>query len=223
VRDESIAFCGDGSEYSDSLEAGFRAMGLNITAFERSDDLGRILDDTFIAVLIVSPHTHQARATRGVMDKAGGWASRIPLMAAIRDVDLLAETETLKYFDDLVVRPGTPEEVIFRVRILGVRRGKEGNAMAFGDLVINVDAHQVVLGGKPVDLTYKEYELLKMLAATPGRAYTREELLKSIWGYDYFGGTRTVDVHVRRLRAKIETSRQYIETVHGVGYRFTGV
>jgi len=157
-----------------------------------------------------------------VMDKAGGWASRIPLMAAIRDVDLLAETETLKYFDDLVVRPGTPEEVIFRVRILGVRRGKEGNAMAFGDLVINVDAHQVMLGGKPVDLTYKEYELLKMLAATPGRAYTREELLKSIWGYDYFGGTRTVDVHVRRLRAKIETSRQYIETVHGVGYRFTG-
>jgi len=63
--------------------------------------------------------------------------------------------------------------------------------------------------------------LLKTIAATPGRAYTREELLRNIWGYDYFGGTRTVDVHVRRLRAKIEQDRTYIETVHGVGYRFT--
>ena len=143
-------------------------------------------------------------------------------MAALRDAGLLSEIETLKYFDDFVVSPGTALEVVSRVRIMGIRRGREGNVMAFDDLVINMDAHQVVLAGKPLDLTYKEYELLKMLAATPGRAYTREELLKSIWGYDYFGGTRTVDVHVRRLRAKIETSRQYIETVHGVGYRFTG-
>jgi DNA-binding response OmpR family regulator len=83
-----------------------------------------------------------------------------------------------------------------------------------------MDEHRVLVGGKPVDFTYKEFELLKMMAATPGRAYSRDELLQGIWGYDYFGGTRTVDVHVRRLRAKIESTRAYIETVHGVGYRF---
>jgi DNA-binding response OmpR family regulator len=78
----------------------------------------------------------------------------------------------------------------------------------------------VLLSRKPVDLTYKEFELLKTFASTPGRVYTREELLRNIWGYDYFGGTRTVDVHVRRVRSKIEHNRSYIETVHGVGYRF---
>jgi len=86
-----------------------------------------------------------------------------------------------------------------------------------------MDAHQVYLGGKPVDFTYKEFELLKMIAATPGRAYSREELLRSVWGYDYFGGTRTVDVHIRRIRAKIEGARTYVETVHGFGYRFVSV
>ena len=222
MNDESIAFCGDGSDYSASLEEGLGDLGLTVLGFEKSDDLETVLDDSFAAVLIVSPHVHQARAARNAMQKVGGWASRIPLMAALRDAGLLSEIETLKYFDDFVVSPGTALEVVSRVRIMGIRRGREGNVMAFDDLVINMDAHQVVLAGKPLDLTYKEYELLKMLAATPGRAYTREELLKSIWGYDYFGGTRTVDVHIRRLRAKIETSRQYIETVHGVGYRFTG-
>jgi DNA-binding response OmpR family regulator len=220
LRNECIAFCGDSSDYSSSLRDDLRERGFVVSDFERSDDLDAILDDTFTAVLIISPHTHQARAARKAMQKAGGWASRVPLLAAIRDLDLLSETETLKYFDDIVVRPAAAEEVIERVRLLGLRRGKGGNLIAFGDLVINVDAHQVMLAGKPVDLTFKEYELLKTLAATPGRAYTREELLKSIWGYDYFGGTRTVDVHVRRLRAKIETSDTYIETVHGLGYRF---
>jgi DNA-binding response OmpR family regulator len=220
LRDESIAFCGDGSDYSADLKESLGEQGFAIAEFERSDDLDALLDDSFAAVLVVSPHTHQARAARKAMQKAGGWASRIPLLAAIRDLDFLSETETLKYFDDFVVRPATAEEVIARVRMLGQRRGKEGNIMEFGDLVIKVDAHQVMLAGKPLDLTFKEYELLKTLAATPGRAYTREELLKNIWGYDYFGGTRTVDVHVRRLRAKIEVLDSYIETVHGLGYRF---
>jgi DNA-binding response OmpR family regulator len=146
--------------------------------------------------------------------------SRIPLIAALGDFSLLSEPEMLKYFDDFLVAPGGQEELVCRLEVLAGRRGGKGNTLRIGDLVINIDEHRVLVGGKPVDFTYKEFELLKMMAATPGRAYSREELLRSIWGYDYFGGTRTVDVHVRRLRAKIEGTRKYIETVHGVGYRF---
>ena len=76
------------------------------------------------------------------------------------------------------------------------------------------------LGDEAVDLTYKEYELLRFLAQNPGKAFTREMLLNQVWGYDYYGGARTVDVHIRRIRAKIERHEPYIETVRNVGYRF---
>lgn len=221
LRDRIIGFCGDNSEYSRSLVAELRERGAEVREFERTDELGRMLDDRFAAVVIVSPHVHQAKAARAVMRGLGGRASRVPLFAAVRDLEFLAEAETLKHFDDFLVRPGGAEELDARVDVLAARRGgKEGNSIECGDLAINLDAHQVICDGSPVDLTYKEFELLKMFASTPGRAYTREELLKSIWGYDYYGGTRTVDVHVRRLRSKIEITTQYIETVHGVGYKF---
>jgi DNA-binding response OmpR family regulator len=91
-----------------------------------------------------------------------------------------------------------------------------------GDLVIDLANCEVRVGGKVVELTFKEYELLKFLAKDRGRVFTREALLHKVWGYDYFGGDRTVDVHVRRLRSKIEDSGQtFIETVRNIGYRFT--
>ena len=90
-----------------------------------------------------------------------------------------------------------------------------------GDLVIDLANCEVRVEGKIVELTFKEYELLKFLAKDRGRVFTREALLNKVWGYDYFGGDRTVDVHVRRLRSKIELSGQtFIETVRNIGYRF---
>ena len=90
-----------------------------------------------------------------------------------------------------------------------------------GDLVIDQDRYEVTVAGKKVILTFKEYQLLCLLAANPGRVYTRETLLSRVWQYDYFGGTRTVDVHIRRLRSKVEdASHLFIETVRNVGYRF---
>ena len=83
------------------------------------------------------------------------------------------------------------------------------------------ERYEVHVGGAPADLTYKEFELLKFLALHPGKPFTREALLDKVWGYDYYGGTRTVDVHIRRLRAKIEAHGvTYIETVRNVGYKF---
>ena len=89
------------------------------------------------------------------------------------------------------------------------------------DLVIDPHRYDVHLAGRKVLLTFKEYELLKLLASTPGHVYSRDKLLDQVWGYQYFGGTRTVDVHVRRLRSKIEdATHTFIETVRNVGYRF---
>ncbi len=89
-----------------------------------------------------------------------------------------------------------------------------------GSLSIDLERYKVTIDGDVVDLTFKEYELLRFLASNPGKPYTREALLNQVWGYDYYGGSRTVDVHVRRIRSKIERHEQFIDTVRNVGYRF---
>jgi len=125
--------------------------------------------------------------------------------------------------DDFVIVPCDPPEVLVRLkRALWRRQGVgRGELIDCGDLVIDVDNCEVTVDGRPVTLTFKEYELLKYLASNKGRVFTREQLLSEVWGYDYFGGDRTVDVHVRRLRSKIEDAeRIFIETVRNIGYRF---
>ena len=97
------------------------------------------------------------------------------------------------------------------------------NGFSLGGLVIDFERYEVHVKGEPVDLTYKEFELLKFLALHPGKVFTREALLDKVWGYDFYGGTRTVDVHIRRLRSKIESrGATYIDTVRNVGYKFLG-
>ena len=100
-------------------------------------------------------------------------------------------------------------------------RAGDDDIISSGPLVIDESAYTVQMGGQPLDLTYTEFELLKYLALHPGRVLSREQLLSEVWGYDYYGGTRTVDVHIRRLRAKLGTEYEaHIGTVRNVGYRF---
>ena len=217
---EKVLFSGDGSQYARDLALELEEAGTDVGTFELSVQLEPLLEEGLSAVVVVNPHSHAARAARKALEKAGGIVSRTPIIAALAHAALLDERDALKYVDDFIVSPAGAVELEVRVAMIEMRRGGKGNVIVHGDLLVNLDAHQVFLDGKPVDFTCKEFELLKMMAATPGRAYSREELLRSVWGYDYFGGTRTVDVHVRRLRAKIESSCRYIDTVHGVGYRF---
>ncbi|HYN35441.1 MAG TPA: response regulator transcription factor, partial [Actinomycetota bacterium] len=99
-------------------------------------------------------------------------------------------------------------------------RGDEETVLKVGDLTVNPENYQVYVRGAPLDLTYKEFELLKFLAQRPGRVCDRDMLLREVWGYDYYGGTRTVDVHIRRLRAKLGPEHEaLIETIRNVGYR----
>ena len=126
-------------------------------------------------------------------------------------------------FDDFCVHPFHPVE--FETRLKHVFRRSGGSddidLIEYGPLAMNLETYQAVIEGKPLDLTYMEYELLKFLAAHPGKVFTRETLLNRVWGYDYYGGARTVDVHVRRLRAKLgEEHANLIQTIRSVGYSF---
>ncbi|HJM88453.1 MAG TPA: response regulator transcription factor [Dehalococcoidia bacterium] len=123
---------------------------------------------------------------------------------------------------DVILPPLDEDELRARVaRVLWKRTGSDDASVIRRDsLVLDLERYTVTVDGEVVDLTYKEYELLKFLASDPGKPFTREALLNQVWGYDYYGGSRTVDVHVRRIRAKIERHEQFIETVRNVGYRF---
>lgn len=125
-------------------------------------------------------------------------------------------------FHDWLLPHASPAEIETRLRLVVERSAAEQpqRAANVGDLMVDEDSYQVRLRGTPLDLTYKEFELLKALANAPNRVFTRELLLQEVWGYDYFGGSRTVDVHVRRLRSKLGPEyEQMIVTVRGVGYK----
>ncbi len=125
-------------------------------------------------------------------------------------------------FDDFTIEPFHPRELEARLRHLTVRAGgpESSGLIEFGPLVINPETYEAQVDGAPLDLTYMEYELLRFLASHPGKVFTREVLLNRVWGYEYYGGARTVDVHVRRLRAKLgENHSQLIQTIRSVGYR----
>ena len=125
-------------------------------------------------------------------------------------------------FDDFIITPFLPQELEARLQHLLWQSGKgvRPELVTYGPLSLNVETYQAVLEDRPLDLTFMEYELLRFLASSPGQVFTREVLLSRVWGYEYFGGARTVDVHVRRLRAKMgEEHASLISTVRGVGYK----
>ena len=126
-------------------------------------------------------------------------------------------------YDDFCVLPARPEELVARLQHLFWRTGQSmrPDIIEYGPLVLNLETYQAAVSGRVLDLTYMEYELLRFLAGHPAKVFTRETLLSRVWGYEYYGGARTVDVHIRRLRAKLgEEHAHLIQTVRSVGYRF---
>ena len=150
-------------------------------------------------------------------------ARQLPVIALINrriadrpDIDLEA-------VDDFIIDSGDAGELVLRIKRLLNKTGstESSEVIRCGDLVIDLAKCEVSLSGQRIACTFKEYELLRFLASRPGRVYTRDSLLNQVWGYDYFGGDRTVDVHIRRLRSKIEgLGHTFIETVRNIGYRF---
>ncbi|HET6385769.1 MAG TPA: response regulator transcription factor [Armatimonadota bacterium] len=147
----------------------------------------------------------------------------LPLIVIVAPAHL-ADLSPKIGLDDFVLGQPRPGEMAGRVRLALWRtnRAADEDLLRVRDMVMNLASYEVTVRGVPVELTYKEYELLKFLAMNPGRVYTRENLLNRVWGFDFYGGTRTVDVHIRRIRSKIgDQHESLIQTVRNVGYRFS--
>ena len=146
---------------------------------------------------------------------------RAPVLLVVTEGGLSAIHADWK-IADIVLNTAGPAELDARIRLAIDHNQADhgGNRIQTSGLVIDEASYSAKLFGRPLDLTYKEFELLRFLALHPGRVFSREQLLSEVWGYDYFGGTRTVDVHIRRLRAKLGELEQLIGTVRNVGYRF---
>jgi len=143
----------------------------------------------------------------------------LPVMLAI-SLDQLALVDSTSGISDFITTPVDPLELRLRVQRLN-KEEQTDDLVVFKDLELNTLNYQATLASKPIDLTFMEYELLRFLVANPIRVWSREQLLSKVWGYDYYGGARTVDVHIRRLRSKLGEERaSWITTVRSVGYRF---
>jgi DNA-binding response OmpR family regulator len=183
-----------------------------------------LLDQPAVDAVLVDARRElvQARALCRLLRTTG---LAVPLLAVLTEGGLVALTAEWGV-DDVLLDSAGPAEVDARLRLATGRSSTDPDAgepgvVRAGELTIDETTYVCRLRGRVLDLTYKEFELLKHLAQHPGRVYTRAQLLQEVWGYDYYGGTRTVDVHVRRLRAKLGAEHeQLIGTVRHVGYKF---
>jgi DNA-binding response OmpR family regulator len=194
-----------------------RALGADVKAEPLDPDgLGRIPD--LAPDLVLADAVGDADRCFGLLRVLDAAAVPVVVVLGRDQLDLHPWPTVAHDF----VHPETGEdELRLRVDMLRARLGETGEGVVrLGPVAINVETYRVTAGGRPVDLTYKEFELLRFLAQHAGRVFTRAQLLREVWGYDFYGGTRTVDVHVRRLRAKLGPEHeQLIDTVRGVGYR----
>jgi DNA-binding response OmpR family regulator len=203
------------------LLARLRRSGYNCSVWADMETVGGKTDKSLDLVLVDiddSPDIHQALE---FSSKAA--LTRKPMLVLLVPVATLNEIDKLDRIDDFITKPYDINELAIRINRL-VKRARKIDAAKLikcGDLVIDAASCEVVLSGRLIELTFKEYELLRFLAANKGQVFTREALLNKVWKYDYLGGERTVDVHIRRLRSKIEDAEHtFIDTVRNIGYRF---
>ena len=215
-----VLIVADGSERVRELSLGLAEKGfLCSIAFaedERLKDVGALSADlVVIAVDGAAPGSQMRNLPQRLKEK-----TRLPVVTLLSN-ESLDVLDTAKDVDDFVMEPWNANEVVVRVRRILHRKPDADNKdlICCGDVAIDVAKCEVAFRGRLVELTFKEYELLTFLVNNKGRVFSREALLNGVWGYDYFGGDRTVDVHIRRLRSKLDES-DCIETVRNIGYRF---
>jgi DNA-binding response OmpR family regulator len=198
-------------------------LGADVKTESLSADALARLPDLAPEFLIVDAMTDPERAF-GLLSVVSGAGSTVPVIVVVFP-DGVHRHPWHEVADEFVYPNATEAELGLRLEMIRSRRGESGvEVIRLGPVTINVETYQAIAAGRPLDLTYKEFELMRYLAQNPGRVFTRASLLREVWGYDFYGGTRTVDVHVRRLRAKLGPEHEHlIETVRGVGYRAADV
>jgi DNA-binding response OmpR family regulator len=187
------------------------------TADEASERLTELAPDLMLVLLDDTASALKVMA----ITKSLKQRNNLPTIALVSQKTLILDFD--RCLDDFVVEPWEMNEVLIRAK-RAVKQGyddADNDIVRCGDLVIDLQKCEVYVGRRRVSLTFREYELLRFLASNRGRVFTRELLLNSVWGYDYYGGDRTVDVYIRRLRSKIEdATHSFIRTVRNIGYCF---
>lgn len=206
------------NDEADRLEVAIGASGLDITPVRLAEV--RIPDgvDARHAVAVVSGVTGVDLQSR----IQTAFSLSLPVMVLMPGL-MTGDVDVAGGNVDFCFPPFRAEEFVVRIDMLITRSGGDQpvNVVQQGEIRIDLDRYEVTVSGRKVDLTFKEFELLRVLASNPGHVYSREALLQTVWAYDYYGGTRTVDVHIRRLRSKInDVEHRFIETIWNVGYRF---
>jgi DNA-binding response OmpR family regulator len=209
------------------LRSGFNRMGFTCSIVNDSSKFSEELTDQACDVLFVDMNSSSTLAQTESMLEQIRELRRNRRLSVIA----LVSTEGIGYIvsnweiDDFVLEPWNLAEVAARANrvIKQTNNVQNRDLIKCGDLVIDIARCEVYIGSRLLSLTFKEYELLKFLAENNGKVFTRGALLNEVWGYDYYGGDRTVDVHIRRLRSKLnDPGNNYIQTVRNIGYRFNG-
>jgi len=209
------------TEELQSLATGLEDAGFHVTACPLGEADDHLSDGDLIDVLLLSLIDEaDPMAVRDLL-RADRLSPRSAVLAIVRSEQLAALNPALS-LDDFIVLPASHEEVVSRMQwaLRDKATDEDSDQIRCGDLTIDQASYKVFLGNHAIELTFKEYELLRFMALNQGKVCTREMLLSRVWGYDFYGGGRTVDVHIRRLRSKIEGhGHTFIETVRNVGYR----
>jgi len=212
----------DGAE---ELDSGLRQIGHSCKIVSSADMVLDLAKKGALDVLLIDANGLSASAWYNLkMEQVPRIRSVAPVpVIALLPSGTLDGIESALQIDDFIVRPFNLSELAARIRRVTNRANGNQDLIRHGNLVIDTAKCEVTINDQPVALTFKEYELLKFLMRHRGKVFTRDTLLNEVWGYDYYGGDRTVDVHIRRLRSKIEDANHtYIDTVRNIGYRFSG-
>ena len=215
----SVFIIAEENERTKGLHSGLAQRGFACSIASDREELVRQVAEQAPDLVLVEMDGHSRRELPQRLKRE----KYLPIIALVNKEWLLTLDSDLN-IDDFIIMPCDITELALRTKRLLHRTSNidSGELTKCGDLVIDLAKCEVFVSGRMVALTFKEFELLKFLASNRGRVFTREALLNRVWGYDYYGGDRTVDVHIRRLRSKIEdSSHTFIETVRNIGYRFT--
>ncbi len=225
MKTPSILICDDDKNVHESLRLYLEADGFKYTsAFNGEDALAQALSGQHDLMILdqMMPKLTGMEVLRELRKSSG--IPVIVLTAKGEEIDRILGLELGA--DDYIVKPFSPREIIARIKAI-LRRMNESaqehsNTLKFDNLEINLDHYQIRLNGEAVPCTPKEVEILHLLASRPGQVFDREQILSRVWGYDYFGDTRTVDTHIKRIRQKLPDEGQNwaVKTVYGVGYKF---
>lgn len=201
------------ADCTEALAAALALAGAEVTPIEDFDSTA-VIEAAMLVVELGDEPMRRLRHIERVAEDIG-----LPILV-VADPSSLPLIERAQGITDFLLEPLDPVELGVRLR-RQVTTSSADEILRFKDLELNPLTYQAALDGRPLDLTYMEYELLRFLVENQGRVWSRQQLLSKVWGYDYYGGARTVDVHIRRVRAKLGEERaSWITTVRSVGYRF---